>query len=119
MEVVDRIVADEEDGVVGSLTADKGYFAIEEIAQIQEFDIRTVIGTPTRPGAARKAWPPRCESSYRAACPSRASLGRRFCASAACIWNAASSTSLMKAECADHAPGNRNLSKRQRLRRLA
>ena len=27
-----------------SLTADKGYFAIEEIAQIQEFDIRTVIG---------------------------------------------------------------------------
>ena len=29
---------------VRSLTADKGYFAIEEIAQIQEFDIRTVIG---------------------------------------------------------------------------
>ena len=37
-------MANEEDGVVRSLTADKGYFAIEEIAQIQEFDIRTVIG---------------------------------------------------------------------------
>ena len=37
VEVVNRIVANEEDGVVGSLTADKGYFAIEEIAQIQEF----------------------------------------------------------------------------------
>jgi hypothetical protein len=41
---VNRIVANEEDDVVRSLTADKGYFAIEEIAQIQEFDIRTVIG---------------------------------------------------------------------------
>jgi hypothetical protein len=44
VELVNRIVANEEDGVVRSLTADKGYFAIEEIAQIQEFDIRTVIG---------------------------------------------------------------------------
>jgi transposase len=44
VEVVNRIVAHEEDGVVRSLTADKGYFAIEEIAQIQEFDIRTIIG---------------------------------------------------------------------------
>jgi transposase len=44
VEVVNRIVANEEDGVVGSLTADKGYFAIEEIAKIQEFEIRTVIG---------------------------------------------------------------------------
>ena len=44
VEVVNRIVANERDGVVRSLTADKGYFAIEEIAQIQEFDIRTVIG---------------------------------------------------------------------------
>ena len=46
MEVVNRIVAHEEDGVVRSLTADKGYFALEEIAQIQEFDMRTVIGSP-------------------------------------------------------------------------
>jgi transposase len=44
VEVVNRLVAHEEDGVVRSLTADKGYYAIEEIAQIQEFDIRTVIG---------------------------------------------------------------------------
>ena len=44
VEVVNRIVANEQDGVVRSLTADKGYFAIEEIAQIQEFDMRTVIG---------------------------------------------------------------------------
>jgi transposase len=44
VEVVNRIVANQEDGIVGSPTADKGYFAIEEIAQIQEFDIRTVIG---------------------------------------------------------------------------
>jgi transposase len=44
VEVVNRIVANEQDGVVRSLTADKGYFAIEEIAQIQEFDIRTIIG---------------------------------------------------------------------------
>jgi transposase len=44
VEVVNRIVANQEDAVVRSLAADKGYFAIEEIAQIQEFDIRTVIG---------------------------------------------------------------------------
>ena len=44
VEVVNRVAAHEEDGVVRSLTADKGYFALEEIAQIQEFDIRTVIG---------------------------------------------------------------------------
>jgi transposase len=44
VEVVNRIVANEQDGVVCSLTADKGYFAIEEIARIQEFDTRTVIG---------------------------------------------------------------------------
>ena len=35
VEVVNRIVANERDGVVRSLTADKGYFAIEEIAQIR------------------------------------------------------------------------------------
>ncbi|HVQ21342.1 MAG TPA: transposase [Terrimicrobiaceae bacterium] len=44
VEVVNRIVANQEDAVVRSLAADKGYFAVEEIAQIQEFDIRTVIG---------------------------------------------------------------------------
>ena len=54
VKVVNRIVANEEDGVVRSLTADKGYFAIEEIARIQEFDIRTLSGTFTHPGVARK-----------------------------------------------------------------
>jgi hypothetical protein len=44
VEVVNGIVANEEDGVVRSLTADKGYFAIEEIAQIQESTFRTVTG---------------------------------------------------------------------------
>jgi hypothetical protein len=43
VEVVNRIVADEKDAVVRSLTADKGYFAIEEIAPIQAFDIRALI----------------------------------------------------------------------------
>ena len=100
VEVVDRTVACEEDGVVGSLTADKGYFAIEEIAQIQS-STSQVMGMPTLPAAARKAWPPRCEKLFIVPlAPSRASLGRRFCASGACTWNAASSTPLMKAECA-------------------
>ena len=54
VEVVNRIVANEENGVVRSLTADKGYFAVEEIARIQEFDIRTVSGTFTHAGVARK-----------------------------------------------------------------
>ncbi len=39
VEVVNRIVTNQEDAVVRSLAADKGYFAIEEIAN-QEFDIR-------------------------------------------------------------------------------
>jgi hypothetical protein len=49
---------------VRSLTADKGYFAIEEIAQIQEFDMRTVIGTLTLRGVASKDWPPRCAKLF-------------------------------------------------------
>ena len=102
VEVVNRIVANEENGVVRSLTADKGYFAVEEIAQIQEFDIRTVSGTPTLPGVARKLWLLRCGKLFIALrVLLRASLAKRFCASAACIWNAASSTSLTKAECAE------------------
>ena len=39
VEVINRIVAKERDGVVRSLTADKGYFALEEIAQILSFYI--------------------------------------------------------------------------------
>ena len=77
VEVVNRIVANEEDGVVGSLTADKGYFAIEEIAQIQEFDIRTVIGDAH---AARRrkeglAAPLR-KALHRAACAVKSQSGK-------------------------------------------
>ena len=101
VEVVNRIVANEEDGVVRSLTADKGYFAIEEIAEIQEFDIRTVIGDAHGARRRKEGLPPRYEKLFIAPLvPLRASLARGFCASAGCTWNAASSTSLMKAECA-------------------
>ena len=77
VEVVNRIMANEEDGVVRSLTADKGYFAIEEIAQIQEFDIRTVIGDAN---AARRrkeglAAPLR-KALHRAACAVKSQSGR-------------------------------------------
>jgi hypothetical protein len=92
VEVANRIVTNEEDGVVRSLTADKGYFAIEEIAQIQEFDIRTVIGDANAARPRKFIVPP---------VPSRATLAKRFCASAACTWNAALSTSLTKADCAE------------------
>ena len=73
VEVVNRIV----DGVVRSLTADKGYFAIEEIAQIQECDIRTVIGDTN---AARRlkeglAAPLR-KALHRAACAVKSQSGK-------------------------------------------
>jgi transposase len=70
VEVVNRIVANEEDGIVRSLTADKGYFAVQEIAQIQEFDIRTVIGDAH---AGR-----RCKEGLAA--PLRKALHRAGCA---------------------------------------
>ena len=83
-----------------SPTADKGYFAIEEIAQIQEFDIRTVIWDAHCARRRKEGLAARCEKPLIAPLvPLRASLTRRFCASAACTWNAPSSTSLMKAEC--------------------
>ena len=77
VEVVNRIVANEEDGVVGSLTGDKGYFAIEEIAQIQEFDIRTVIGDAH---AARRRTEglaaPLRKALHRAACAVKSQSGK-------------------------------------------
>ena len=51
MEVVNRLGANKAGDVVRSLTADKNYFAIEEIARIQELNIRTIIGDPN---AARR-----------------------------------------------------------------
>ena len=76
-EVVNRIVANEEDAVVRSLTADKGYFAIEEIAQIQKFDIRTVIGDAH--GARRRKeglGAPLRKALHRAACAVKSQSGK-------------------------------------------
>ena len=77
VEVVNRIAVNEEDGVVRSLTADKGYFAIEEIAQIQEFDIRTVIGdaNAVRRRKERLAAPLR-KALHRAACAVKSQSGK-------------------------------------------
>jgi transposase len=77
VEVVNRIAVNEEDGVVRSLTADKGYFAIEEIAQIQEFDIRTVIGdaNAARRRKERLAAPLR-KALHRAACVVKSQSGK-------------------------------------------
>lgn len=60
-----------------SLTADKGYFAIEEIAQIQEFDIRTVIGdahATRRRKVALNA--PLRNALHRAACAVKSQSGK-------------------------------------------
>ena len=77
MEVVNRVVANEEDGVVRSLTADKGYFAIEEIAQIQEFEIRTVIGDANAARRRKEALAaPLRKALHRAACAVKSQSGR-------------------------------------------
>ncbi len=77
MEVVNRIVANERDGVVRSLTADKGYFAIEEIAQIQEFDIRTVIGDAHAARRRKEALSaPLRKALHRAACAVKSQSGK-------------------------------------------
>jgi transposase len=77
VEVVNRIVANERDGVVRSLTADKGYFAIEEIAQIQEFDIRTVIGDAHAARRRKEALSaPLRKALHRAACAVKSQSGK-------------------------------------------
>jgi transposase len=77
VEVVNRIVANEEDGVVRSLTADKGYFAIEEIAQIQEFDIRTVIGDANSARRRKEGLAPALRKAlHRAACAVKSQSGK-------------------------------------------
>ena len=77
VEVVNRIVANERDGVVRSLTADKGYFAIEEIAQIQEFDIRTVIGDANAARRRKEALSaPLRKALHRAACAVKSQSGK-------------------------------------------
>lgn len=77
VEVVNRIVADEQDGIVRSLTADKGYFAIEEILQIQEFDIRTVIGDANALRRRKKTLSvPLRKALHRAACAVKSQSGK-------------------------------------------
>ena len=77
VEVVNRIVANERDGVVRSLTADRGYFAIEEIAQIQEVDIRTVIGDAHAARRRKEALSaPLRKALHRAACVVKSQSGK-------------------------------------------
>jgi transposase len=77
VEVVNRVVANEQDGVVRSLTADKGYFAIEEIAQIQEFDVRTVIGDANAVRRRKEALSaPLRKALHRAACAVKSQSGK-------------------------------------------
>ena len=77
VEVVNRIVANQENGVVRSLTADKGYFAVEEIAQIQEFDIRTVIGDANAARRRKEALAaPLRKTLHRAACAVKSQSGK-------------------------------------------
>ena len=77
VEVVNRIVANDEDAVVRCLTADKGYFAIEEIARIQEFDIRTVIGDANAARRRKEGMAaPLRKSLHRAACALKSQSGK-------------------------------------------
>jgi transposase len=77
VEVVNRLVANDQDGVVRSLTADKGYFAIEEIAQIQEFAIRTVIGDAHATRRRKEALhAPLRNALHRAACAVKSQSGK-------------------------------------------
>jgi transposase len=76
VEVVNRIIANERDGVVRSLTADKGYFAIEEIAQIQEFDIRTVIGDANAARRRKQGSAAPLQALHRAACAVKSQSGK-------------------------------------------
>ena len=77
VEVVNRIVANEQDALVRSLTADKGYFAIEEIARIQEFDIRTVIGDANAERRRKEGLAaPLRKALHRAACAVKSQSGK-------------------------------------------
>ena len=85
VEVVNRIVANEQDGVVRSLTADKGYFAIEEIAQIQEFDMRTVIGDANAARRRKEALSaPLRKALHRAARAVKSQSGKALLRSSSC-----------------------------------
>jgi hypothetical protein len=77
VEVVNRLVVNKAGGVVRSLTADKNYFAIEEIARIQELNIRTVIGDPNAARRRKAALDARLRKAlHRAACAVRSASGK-------------------------------------------
>jgi transposase len=77
VEVVNRLVANNADGVVRSLTADKNYFAIEEIARIQELNIRTVMGDPNAARRRKEALDARLRKAlHRAACAVKSQSGK-------------------------------------------
>ena len=78
MEVVNRLGAANKAGdVVRSLTADKNYFAIEEIARIQELNIRTIIGDPNAARRRKAALDARLRKAlHRAACAVRSASGK-------------------------------------------
>ena len=63
--------------MVRSLTADKGYFAIQEIAQIQEFEIRTVIGDVHAARRRKQGMPAGLRKAlHRAACAVKSQSGK-------------------------------------------
>jgi transposase len=77
VEVVNRLVANKADGVVRSLTADKNYFAIEQIARIQELNIRTVMGDPNAARRRKEALDARLRKAlHRAACAVKSQSGK-------------------------------------------
>jgi transposase len=77
VEVVNRLVVNQADGVVRSLTADKNYFAIEEIARIQELNIRTVMGDPNAARRRKEALDARLRKAlHRAACAVKSQSGK-------------------------------------------
>jgi transposase len=75
--VVNRLVGKKAEGVVRSLTADKNYFAIEQIARIQELNIRTVIGDPNAARRRKEALELRLRKAlHRAACAVKSLSGK-------------------------------------------
>ena len=64
--------------IVRSLTADKGYFAIEEIAQIQEFDIRTVIGDANAARCQKEGLAAPLRKALHRACAVKSQSGKAF-----------------------------------------
>ena len=77
LEVVNRLVAHKADRVVRSITADKIYFAIEQIARIQQWNIRTVIGDPNAARRRKEALDTRLRKAlHRAACAVKSQSGK-------------------------------------------